>query len=57
MPQICVTYFLAGRCRCCDTGINVAPGITVAPLIKRGSLLGNEEIDLGGDLPFFELEY
>ena len=24
---------------------------------KRGSLLGNEEMDLGGDLPFFELEY
>ena len=27
------------------------------PFFKRGSLLGNEEMDLGGDLPFFELEY
>ena len=26
-------------------------------LVKRGSLLGNEELDLGGDLPFFELEF
>ena len=24
---------------------------------KRRSLLGNEEMDLGGDLSFFELEY
>jgi hypothetical protein len=26
-------------------------------LSKRGSLLGNEEMDLGGYLRFFELEY
>ena len=26
-------------------------------LIKRGSLLGNEEPDIGGDSPFFEIEY
>ena len=25
--------------------------------VKRGSLLGNEEIDLGGDSPIFEIEY
>ena len=25
--------------------------------IKRGSLLGNEELDLGGDLPIFEIIY
>ena len=26
-------------------------------IFKRGSLLGNEEMDLRGDSPFFELEY
>ena len=25
-------------------------------VLKRGSLLGSEEVELGGDSPFFELE-
>ena len=25
--------------------------------LKRGSLLGNEEPEIGGDSPFFEIEY
>ena len=30
---------------------------SLATLKQKGSLSGNEEMDLGGDSPFFELEY
>ena len=37
--------------------LNKKSDIREITFLKRGSLLGNEEIDLGGDSPFFELEY
>ena len=37
--------------------INLHKGQSIYHVSKRGSLLGNEEHNLGGDLPIFEIEY
>ena len=40
-----------------DHKIDLGISLNLVLKVKRGSLLGNEELDLGGDSPIFEIIY